>query len=526
MHQVRKSGSGRGRVNVKPRDDPAMRKNDHMEAEQSIDDDDFELPNPKEVNRQISAELAARRRAATKLRRNTGVLTKVAARAEDRFAGNFQRQVIYIFENAELPAGTGRKRAMSETTQTEHKEALMRVQKELKEERVLLRNLNEVSRKHVGILVKRWLAAGQSYGTIKNKVSKLRVILTLLGKPQVVPRDGEFKDWLEANDIALEKHRKSKIALEPKTWTVKGVDPIAVMAQMRGEHGEVAMCLEMMFAFGLRAREATHMAPIIGDLGDRLFVRDGSVGGAKGGKARTIPFSDDPAIRVWQRDALERAKVLARKHRQMCLSVPGKDYVQMKNHFYYVCRKYGVTGDGLGVLPHGLRHMYAHRRHMELTGRPAPVVATIPMAQYRADAERLKEGAARLSLEMGHVRPSITAAYNGSVHSQSKEEAARTQAWIDRFESCEGLKVLVKSLDFRGVYLSGKAAQGVRLQSGDSIRLLVDKDKSPQMAFEIEVLQRSVAGLIKLEEGLRVEVVHAAQAEERRDIFLELNLQA
>lgn len=495
-----------------------------MEANSSMDDDDIELPDPKEVNRQISAEIAARKRAATTLRRNTGVLMKIAARAEELFAGNFQRQVIYVFENAELPAGTGRKRAMSEATQTEHKEALMRANRELKEERAVVRNLSELRRKHVLVLVKRWLAAGQSYGTIKNKVSKLRVILTLIGKPQIVPRDGDFRAWMDENNVALEEHRKSKIALDPKTWSAQGVDPLVVMSKMREEHGEVAMCLEMMFAFGLRAREATHMAPISGDLGESLFVRDGSIGGAKGGKARTIPFSDDPAIRVWQRDALERAKVLARNHRQMRLSVPDKSYTQMKDHFYYVCRKYGVTGDGLGVLPHGLRHMYAHRRHMELTGMPAPVVGTIPMATYREDVGRLKEGAALLSLEMGHVRPSITAAYNGSVYSQSKEEVARAKAWLDRFASCEGLKVLAKSLDFRAVYLSGKAAQGLRLQKGDCIRLLVDKDATPQMPFELEVLQHSVPGLIKLEEGLSVEVVHVAQAAEERDSYLELHL--
>lgn len=129
-----------------------------------------------------------------------------------------------------------------------------------------------------------------------------------------------------------------------------------------------------------------------------------------------------------------------------------------------------------------------------------------------------------LSLEMGHVRTSIAGAYSCSAQWQRKEEVARTQAWIDRLESCEGLKAMVKYLEFRAVYLGGKAAQGVQLQTGDVIRLLVDKDLSPHVTLEIEELLRSVAALIKLEDGLDVEVLHVGQAEDERDSYLELNL--
>jgi integrase len=480
----------------------------------------------KAANRQIREEWAAQKAADSKKNRDVGALVAVASRAEIKHINDLVAQVIYLVRYGQWLAGTGRRRPMAESTLTEHREALIRAVHELKEERMHVRNLSEIGRKHVLVLIKRWVAAGQSYETIQNKVSKLRRVMTMLNKPGLVPRDSAYMKWLRDNGVDLVALRKSKVALEPKTWTVKGVDPMEVIRKVRAQHPVVAMCLELEFAFGLRAAEATHAEPVSGDLGEALHIRADARGGAKGGKSRTVPMSNDPLIREWQKDVLERAKELVRRHRQLRLAVPGKDYVQMQNHFYYVCRKFGITKKAMGVVPHGLRHMYAQRRHLELTGLPAPVEGKLPMSVYRAHAEVLREGAQQVSLDMGHVRPSITTAYNGSVSSQSKEEKARTQGWIVRLESCEGLKALVQPMELRAVYLSGKAAQGVRLQPGDAVRLLVDKEVTPQLIFELGLLQRTATKLLKLEEGLRVDVVHVAQAREARDSYLELNLQA
>lgn len=479
----------------------------------------------REVNRQISADLKAQKATAANRKRHTGVLAAVAERAEHVHKHDIIAQVIFLFEKGNLPAGTGRKRSMSETTQTQHKEALIRAMRELKEERMTVRNLSEVGRKHVLALIKRWVKEGQSYGTIQNKVSSLRVMTTLMNRPGVVPRDGAYLTWLNDHGIDLVAMRTSKVALEPKTWSVKGVDPMRVIEKMREEHPVVAMCLELQYAFGLRAAEATHAEPVSGDLGDFLHIRGDSRGGAKGGKSRTVPFSEDPTLRAWQQDALERAKRLARNHRLLRLAVPGKDYEQMQNHFYYVCGKYGITKKGMGVVPHGLRHMYAQRRYQELTGLPAPVQSTVEMSVYRANAEVIREGARQVSVEAGHQRPSVTGAYNGSVYSQSKEQTARAKAWLDRLQSCDGLKALAQSLDVRSMYLSGKAAKGVRLLPGDAVRLLVDKEVTPQVMYELGLLQRTATKLLKLDEGVLVDVVHVEQAQEERDSYLELNLQ-
>ena len=490
----------------------------------SKDGDDFELPDPREVNRQISEEMRAARRAASSVNRNTGALARAAQKAQKRHPNDVIAQVIYLLMHEAWPASTGRRRSMSEGTQAGHKEGLLRAFRELKAMRMAVRNLDEFGRKHALALIRSWVAKGQSKKTIDNNVTNLRVFANLINKPRMVPRDGEYLDWLKSAGVVLPEQRVSGVALEPKTWSVKDVDPMEVIEKIREEYPVVAMCLEVMLAFGLRAAEATHLEPISCDLGHMLHIREGARGGAKGGKSRTIPFSDDPSLRVWQKDVLERAKALARKHRQLKLAVPGKNYQQMQSHFYYVCGKYGITRQGLGVLPHGLRHMYAGRRHRELTGLPAPVEGTVPMDVYRANLALIREGNQQVSLELGHVRPEITSAYNGSVHSQSKEEAARTRGWIENLEKCPGLKALLDSLDVRTLYLGGKAAQGVRMQVGDKLRLLVDRDVTQDQQLELEVLRRAVIKLLKLGDAMEAEVVHVSECDDDRDSYLELNV--
>ena len=71
-----------------------------------------------------------------------------------------------------------------------------------------------------------------------------------------------------------------------------------------------------------------------------------------------------------------------------------------------------TAAQGIGRT-HGLRHAYAQRRYLELTGWASPAVAGI--RKLTAD-ERLKDQEARktISEELGHGRIAITNAYLGS----------------------------------------------------------------------------------------------------------------
>jgi hypothetical protein len=125
---------------------------------------------------------------------------------------------------------------------------------------------------------------------------------------------------------------------------------------------------------------------------------------------------------------------------------------------------------------------------------------------------------------MGHVRPSITGAYNGSVYTQSREEIARAKAWVERVEGCAGLAAVLKLCGVRTVYLGGKAAQGVRLVSGDNVRLLVEREGVNDQASSLELLQQAAAAVLRPGDGLGVEVQDVSQCEDDRDSYLELDV--
>ena len=71
-----------------------------------------------------------------------------------------------------------------------------------------------------------------------------------------------------------------------------------------------------------------------------------------------------------------------------------------------------TAAQGIGRT-HGLRHAYAQRRYLELTGWAAPAVAGV---RVLTPVERLKDHEARntISEELGHGRIAITNAYLGS----------------------------------------------------------------------------------------------------------------
>ena len=71
-----------------------------------------------------------------------------------------------------------------------------------------------------------------------------------------------------------------------------------------------------------------------------------------------------------------------------------------------------TAAQGIGRT-HGLRHAYAQRRYLELTGWAAPAVAGI---RKLTPDERTKDQEARkiISEELGHGRIAITNAYLGS----------------------------------------------------------------------------------------------------------------
>ena len=102
---------------------------------------------------------------------------------------------------------------------------------------------------------------------------------------------------------------------------------------------------------------------------------------------------------------LDAAKALAGKGSLISVQLR---YWDQLNGFRAQCDKAGIHG------VHGLRHEYAQRRYVKLTGRPCPASAGPTSRQLDASQE-LVDNAARLkiSTEMWHGREQVTSIYLG-----------------------------------------------------------------------------------------------------------------
>ena len=227
-------------------------------------------------------------------------------------------------------------------------------------------------------LIKHWGQRGQAPSTIQNKISILRRFLTFIGKDSAIPKGETLKTWLNQQGITAPVTRQY-IPTESKAWDENSVDLQKVLAELSKESAITAIQLEVQAAFGLRMKESIQLNPQAADCGTFLRV----VHGTKGGLPRDVDFEDDPVMREWQRDVLERSKLYAAQNRRGTLSIQGKRLDQSKAHFYYQCRKVGITRDQLGVTAHGLRHQYAARRYARLSGMGTPVSINAPLHCWR-----------------------------------------------------------------------------------------------------------------------------------------------
>ncbi|MDR6207945.1 hypothetical protein QF025_006665 [Paraburkholderia graminis] len=75
--------------------------------------------------------------------------------------------------------------------------------------------------KHVAFLVSSWVAAGQTGGTIENKLTYLRALAQWMGKTNLV---GSLDDYADREALRL---KRSYVATEDKSWIAHGVDAAA-----------------------------------------------------------------------------------------------------------------------------------------------------------------------------------------------------------------------------------------------------------------------------------------------------------
>lgn len=392
-----------------------------------------------------------------------------------------------------IPAAIGRPRLLGAKRMKEFGAALKLSVADLRNAGVPIQNLSDLGQKQVVTLVRFWGEKGLAEGTIADRVSVLRRFLQLVGKQDAVPVGVEWRGKLQSKGIVAGTIGRSHIPELPKGWVDLGIDAAALIEKIREYCPVVASQSEMFYAFGLRSDEGNQVQPRISDRGTHVFL----IRGTKGKKERSVPFSKKPEKAAWQREVLERAKLVADKNPKGELAEAGLSLEQMRNRQRYVFRKFGITRSegGLGVTPHGLRHQFATDLFFDLTGMPAPVLGLLPAEEYKRNWVIVREAYLEISRQMGHERPSITAAYAATGSSLGKHQLARVSDWLLKVQSAAPA---LEAAGVKDVWITGRCALGMALMPDEAIPVAV------RLADESLSLRAAEAALTPLRGALEV----------------------
>lgn len=265
------------------------------------------------------------------------------------------------------------------------------------------RNLraNTLGQRHLRALVQHWQTSGVSPATIKNRMSHLRWSCEKAGRAGVAK--------ISNDDLGIA--RRSYVAKESRARDLPKANLDAVTDPY------VRLSLRLQAEFGLRREESIKFIAAVADKGGHLELKGSWT---KGGKAREIPIR-----------TLAQEELLTEVHAftSMGSLIPAElSYKQQLKQY-----ERQIAAAGLSKM-HGLRHLYAQRRYLELTGKQAPAVKASITGQLLAGAESgwlgkvaipsaeasitppLSDREARLliSHELGHERIAITNTYLGS----------------------------------------------------------------------------------------------------------------
>ncbi len=235
--------------------------------------------------------------------------------------------------------------------------------------------------KHIDALLAKWREQGISVGTLKNRLSALRWWAKKVNKPSIIARDNGVYGI----------GKRTCVAKESKA---QGLDD-KKLSLISDQY--VRLSLRLQAAFGLRREESIKFSPCYATQSDHIKLKSSWT---KGGRARTVPISNDE-----QRQLLNEVLALARGG---ALIPPHMNYVKQLHRYEKQLRKAGLSRQ------HGLRHGYAQRRYLELTGWVCPVGGGLP-SKERDPAQRTLDHKARtlISNELGHARVSVAAVYIG-----------------------------------------------------------------------------------------------------------------
>ena len=240
---------------------------------------------------------------------------------------------------------------------------------------------SQLKQKHINYLVERWRTEQLSAATMKNRLSHLRWVAEKIQKPTIIRSN---------DDLGIEKRQFA-------TQTDKSIVLDARADRIASERIQDALRLQS--AFGLRREEALKFRPELACKNATEIQLQSSW--CKGGRGRTVPVRTD-----------EQRTLLA----EITIKYPTGSLIPHDTTYKCFVKKYenAVAGVGMGRA-HGLRHGYAQKRYLELTGNECSVRGGL---QRNAMSNEQKEIdlAARLTIsaELGHGRVDVVAKYIGN----------------------------------------------------------------------------------------------------------------
>jgi len=271
-----------------------------------------------------------------------------------------------------------------------------------------IKSLWHIETKHIEILCAQWRSAGNTIGAIENKLSHLRSLSKWIGKPKLVPSTDSI--------VALSGvTRRSSVATEDKSWSGNNVDAVAVIEKAFLLDPYVGVQLLLQKTFGLRAQESFLLKPRKGFVAieEMLWLRVED--GTKAKRSRVSPVLDDH-----QKAVLDLASRYANQKSGSTIPVQ-YSLEQWRNHYYYICKRIGLTKGELGVTSHGLRHEALQNLYLYASGEQAPIklVKQIGGAEEYARRAKDKTEVQRLAEIIvaeaaGHSKVQKAGAYIGS----------------------------------------------------------------------------------------------------------------
>lgn len=189
------------------------------------------------------------------------------------------------------------------------------------------------------------------------------------------------------------------------------------------------------------------LRPLASDHGDYLHV----VEGTKGGRGRDIHINTHE-----QRRLVEQAKVLAAENRYGLLAPNGRRKLdQAKRHFRFLCAKLGLTKEGLGITPHGLRHQFANELYKSITGTDSPVNGGVVLSLDEARSARKS-----VSMQLGHSKPAKANAYCGTHTWMAHSKRVNMDSLVKKLESSREIRDAVAAAGIGTLRVVGPAATG------------------------------------------------------------------